>query len=179
MYEPDPDLIRAARSGDSAAFEVLVRNYQAHIWRFLRHFLGDPQLAEDVTQETFVRVFRRLDSFRFRSKFSTWVFQVARNAGIDALRARRRRERIQLEARRNVPVLTADSSVRVEIEAALESLKPKHREAFVLVEALGLSYREAGKAIGIPEGTVKSRVFHAREQLVTWMSVREDDVGNV
>jgi RNA polymerase sigma-70 factor (ECF subfamily) len=70
--------------------------------------------------------------------------------------------------------LVAGNELRVEIEAALQSLSPKLREAFVLIEALGLTYREAGRAIGVPEGTVKSRVFHAREQLVSWMSATEE-----
>lgn len=173
MYEPDPELIRAAGAGDTAAFEELVRAYQSHIWRFLRHLLGDPDLAEDITQETFVRVYRKLGTFRFRSKFSTWVFQVARNAGIDALRSRQRRERLLTAMEPREPEVILGGELRMEIEAALRSLSPKLREAFVLIEALGLTYREAGLTIGVPEGTVKSRVYHAREQLVSWMNVEE------
>ncbi len=169
MYEPDPELIRAASAGDTAAFEELVRAYQSHIWRFLRHLLGDPDLAEDITQETFVRVYRKLGSFRFRSKFSTWVFQVARNAGIDALRSRQRRERL-LTAMEPRALEVSGGELRMEIEEALQTLTPKLREAFVLIEAFGFTYREAGRTIGVPEGTVKSRVYHAREQLVSWMS---------
>lgn len=169
MYEPDPELIRAASAGDTAAFEELVRAYQSHIWRFLRHLLGDPDLAEDITQETFVRVYRKLGTFRFRSKFSTWVFQVARNAGIDALRSRQRRERL-LTAMEPRALEVSGGELRMEIEEALQTLTPKLREAFVLIEAFGFTYREAGRTIGVPEGTVKSRVYHAREQLVSWMS---------
>ncbi len=169
MYEPDPELIRAASAGDTAAFEELVRAYQSQIWRFLRHLLGDPDLAEDITQETFVRVYRKLGSFRFRSKFSTWVFQVARNAGIDALRSRQRRERLLTAMEPRAPEVSG-GELRMEIEEALQTLTPKLREAFVLIEAFGFTYREAGRTIGVPEGTVKSRVYHAREQLVSWMS---------
>ncbi|HSK07388.1 MAG TPA: sigma-70 family RNA polymerase sigma factor [Acidimicrobiia bacterium] len=173
MYEPNPDVILAAGAGDAAAFEELVRAYQVHVWRFLRHLLGDPALAEDVTQETFVRVYRKLGSFRFRSKFSTWVFQVARNAGIDALRSRQRRARLASALESQVRSTLHGAELGVEVEAALQSLAPRLREAFVLIEALGLTYREAGEALGIPEGTVKSRVFHARERLVTWMAAGE------
>ncbi len=173
MYEPDPALIRAASGGDTAAFEELVRAYQAHVWRFLRHLLGDAALAEDVTQETFVRVYRKLETFRFRSKFSTWVFSVARNAGIDALRSRRRREHLVTVLAPRAHDVDSGGELGFEIESALQSLNPKLREAFVLIEALGLSYREAGLTLGVPEGTVKSRVFHAREQLVSWMSAGE------
>ena len=174
MYEPDPELIRAAADGDTTAFEELVHAYQAHVWRFLRHLLGDPSLAEDVTQETFIRIFRKLGTFRFRSKFSSWVFQVARNAGIDAIRARGRRESLVKTVERGARVSVPSEELRVEIEAALQSLTPKLREAFVLVEALGLTYREAGTALRVPEGTVKSRVFHAREKLVSWLTADEE-----
>ncbi|MEX0863518.1 MAG: sigma-70 family RNA polymerase sigma factor [Acidimicrobiia bacterium] len=173
MYEPDPELIRAAGAGDTAAFEELVRAYQSHVWRFLRHLLGDPALAEDITQETFVRVYRKLETFRFRSKFSTWVFSVARNAGIDALRSRQRREQLLTVVAQRTRDSVAGIELGLEIEAALQSLSPKLREAFVMIEALGLTYREAGGALGVAEGTVKSRVFHAREQLVVWMSAGE------
>lgn len=173
MYEPDQELIRAAGAGDMAAFEELVRAYQSYVWRFLSHLLGDPALAEDVTQETFVRVYRKLETFRFRSKFSTWVFSVARNAGVDALRSRQRRERLLTVVAQRTRDSVAGAEMGVEIEAALQSLSPKLREAFVLIEAVGLTYNEAGGALGVPEGTVKSRVFHAREQLVSWMSAGE------
>ena len=163
MEEPDPRTVRAAAKGDLAAFEALVRAYQAHVWRFLRHLLGDAALAEDCTQETFLRVHRRLATFRFRSKFSTWVFTIARNAGIDALRSRERRARLleQLPP----PRLAGDPVERVEVAAAVASLPEKLREAFVLVEVLGLSYQEAADMLGAPEGTVKSRVFSAMKRL--------------
>lgn len=173
MYEPEPELIRAAGEGDPEAFEQLVLAYQAQVWRFLRHLLGDAALAEDVTQETFVRVYRNLGSFRARAKFSTWLFSVARNAGIDALRARQRRARLAAMLGRRGEATALGGELKVEVDAALASLSPKLRQAFVVVEALGLSYREAADALGVPEGTVKSRVFHARERLVTWMSEAE------
>ncbi len=173
VYEPDPEVIRAAADGDTAAFEEVVHAYQAHVWRFLRHLLGDPTLAEDVTQETFIRVYRKLETFRFRSRFSTWVFQIARNAGIDALRARGRRERLLKAVKRTTRRSVPAGDLKVEIEAALQSLTPKLREAFVLVEALGFTYHDAASTLGVPEGTVKSRVFHARERLMSWLTAGE------
>jgi RNA polymerase sigma-70 factor, ECF subfamily len=171
VQEPDPHVIRAAADGDLAAFEVIVRAYQAHVWRFLRHLLADPALAEDVTQDTFLRVHRRLRSFQFRSKFSTWVFQIARNAGIDALRARERRSRLlrALPEQRPAP----DPAGGVEAGLAVASLPVRLRESFALVEVFGLTYREAGEALRVPEGTVKSRVFHARRRLVAWLEAAE------
>ena len=175
MYEPEPATVRAATAGDLDAFTELARAYQPLLWRFLRHLVGDPALAEDLTQETFLRVYQRLDTYRFQAKFSTWVFQVARNAGIDALRSRARRERLlaALVPARSLP----DPSARTEVEAALASLPPKLREAVVLVEVFGFSHREVAAVLAIPEGTVKSRVFRARRQLVAWLTVEERASG--
>ena len=166
MEEPEPAVVRAAAAGDLAAFELLVRRYQAHVWRFLRHLLGDAALAEDVTQETFLHLYRRLPTFAGRSKFSTWVFRVARNAGIDALRAVRRQDRL-LEAL-PAPAPGPAPDARVEAMAAVASLSPKLREALLLVEVFGFTYREAAEVLAVPEGTVKSRVFQARLRLTAW-----------
>jgi RNA polymerase sigma-70 factor, ECF subfamily len=166
VQEPEPDVVRAAIAGDLAAFELLVRCYQAHVWRFLRHLLGDGALAEDVTQETFLRVYQHLPSFAWRSKFSTWVFQVARNAGIDALRSRRRHDRL-LQAL-PFPRPEAAPDARAEAWAAVAALSPKLREALLLVEVFGFTYREAAEVLRVPDGTVKSRVFQARVRLAAW-----------
>ncbi len=172
-YEPEPDTIRAAAAGDQAAFAELVRGLQGPVWRFLRHLVGDAALAEDLTQETFVKVYRKLDTFRFGSKFSTWVFSVARNAGIDELRSRQRRDRLVTALRPRRPTVRPGPETKAEVEAAVATLNPKLREAFLAVEVLGLTYREAGAALEIPEGTVKSRVHHARAALVAWLEAAE------
>ncbi len=88
MYEPDPRTLRAAAAGDVDAFDELVEGYRVPVWRYLTHLVADRALAEDLTQETFLRMYRHLDDFAGRSRFSTWVFRIARNLGIDALRRR-------------------------------------------------------------------------------------------
>lgn len=178
MHEIDLALIRAAAGGDVAAFEQIVRAYQQPVWRFLRRLLGDPALAEDVAQETFVRLWHRLDTFSFDAKFSTWVFQIARNAGIDELRKRERRQRLAgtTGALRRVP--STPQEARIELTEALDSLSLELREPLVLIEVLGLRYREAAGVLGIPEGTVKSRVFHARRQLHLWSSAATDTAAS-
>ena len=93
MQETDPVLIRAAMAGDVGAFEQIVRAHQQSVWRYLRRLLGDPTAAEDVAQEAFLRVYRRLPTYAFRARFSTWVFQIARNVGLDELRRRQRDDR--------------------------------------------------------------------------------------
>jgi RNA polymerase sigma-70 factor (ECF subfamily) len=174
VEEPEPALIRAAAAGDLTAFEQLVRTYQQHVWRFLRRLVGDAALAEDITQETFLRVFRRLPTYSFESKFSTWVFQIARNSGIDELRSRQRRSRLASIVRTFPPVPpAAPPETRVVIDAALASLPVDLRETLVLVEVLGLRYREVSAVLGVPEGTVKSRMFAARSRLQRWSRADE------
>jgi RNA polymerase sigma-70 factor, ECF subfamily len=169
VEEPEPAVVRAAAAGDLAAFEHLVRAYQQHVWRFVRRLLGDAAVAEDVTQETFLRVFRRLPTFTFEAKFSTWLFQIARNAGIDELRSRQRRTRLAAVApTRTFATAPPPPDARVEIEAALASLPVDLREVVVLIEVLGLRYHEAAQVLGVPEGTVKSRMFTARSRLHRW-----------
>ena len=167
MDEPDPQTLRAAAAGDVEAFTDLVRSSQPHVWRFLRHLLGDPDLAADVMQETFVRVHRSLPGFRHESRFTTWLLRIARNAAIDEQRRLTRRRRLAtLEDR---PRPSPDASLGTELRAALADLAPDLREPFVLVEVFGMRYREAAEVLGVPEGTVKSRVFRARAALVAWM----------
>ena len=172
MEEPDPDLIRAAAKGDHVAFAQLVRAHQAQVWRFLSHLLGDQALAEDVTQETFLKVYKKLDSYQFRSKFSTWVLAIARNAGVDAIR-KNRRNQVNVDMEQLDDPGANSSPSRLELETAIGSLAPKLREAFLLVEVMGLSYQEVARVLRVPIGTVKSRLYHARRHLVEWL--RDED----
>jgi len=173
VQETDPALIRAAVAGDLEAFAELMRVHQQHVWRFLRRLLGDDALAEDVTQETFVRVFTRLSTFTFEAKFSTWVFQIARNAGIDELRKRQRQARLHDIMGRRALTTSSGPDVGVELQIALDSLPDDQRAALLLVEVFGLRYREAAEVLGIPAGTVKSRVHNARVRLHEWAAAGE------
>lgn len=174
MEEPDPGTVRAAAGGDLRAFELLVRTYQAPVWRFLRRFLADDALAEDVTQETFVRVHAKLRSYDGRSRFSSWLFAIARNAGIDAVRSRDRRTRRESG---QAPAPVASPEAGTELDAALAALSIDLREALLAVEVLGLSYVEAAALLGVPAGTVKSRVHRARERLLGWLAAGEATGG--
>jgi RNA polymerase sigma-70 factor (ECF subfamily) len=175
VEEPDPVLVRAAAAGDLDAFDALVRLYQQPVWRFLCHLVRDPALAEDLAQETFLRAYRNLQGFAHQSRFSTWLFQIARNAGIDALRRRERDSRLLTVV--PVPGTGSSPEVGAELEAGLASLSPKLREAVLVIEVLGYRYREAAVILGVPEGTVKSRVHAAREQLVAWFEAEEPEAG--
>lgn len=175
MDEPDPRVIERARSGDEVAFAQLVRAYQAPVWRFVRHLLADAALAEDVTQETFVRVHRHLARFRRDARFSTWVFAIARNAALDAARSRARRERLHDAA--GAAGATPSPEGGHELAAALAALPADLREALLVVEVLGLRYDEAGPVLGVPAGTVKSRVHRARAHLAAWLAADDGEAA--
>ncbi|MDH4168401.1 MAG: RNA polymerase sigma factor [Acidimicrobiia bacterium] len=171
MEEPDPAVIQAAAEGNTAAFEDLMRAYEEPVWRYLCRYLGDPDQARDVCQDTFLRVHRKLHTYTYRSKFSTWLFTVARNAAVDSHRRSARRERVLEVAPPSPPI--GLPGLGLEIERALADLSDKLRESVLLIEVLGLTYREASQVLGVPEGTAKSRVFAARAQLAEWMRADE------
>ncbi len=177
MQKPDVADVVAASSGDVAAYGRLVRAMQGPVWRFVVHLVGDHALAEDVTQEVFLRVHRKLHTLRDPDRFVPWLLTMARNAAYDAARSRRRRplELVgdeDLQGREDAQ----DPHVRLEVGQALASLDLDLREAVVLVGVIGLSYGEAAAAIGIPEGTVKSRVFRARQLLMAELKLGDSDV---
>ena len=173
MQDPDPRTLGRAREGDLGAFEDLVRLYQADVWRFAYHFTRDRSLAEDVTQEAFLRAFRFLRSFRGDSKFTSWLFRIARNCAMDALR-----QRTGLAAKEPPPPLgPPDPQARLEIETALAAVSAEHREPFLLIEVFGLSYQEAADVLHLRVGTVKSRMHRARHAMMSALAVEEDAGG--
>lgn len=173
---PEHAVITAARAGDERAFESIVRMNIDAVYGHALRFFGDAHAAEDATQEVFVKVFRSLDAFDGRSALSTWMYRITRNVCLDMVRSGRHRP---------VPVdpVTLDvSSVRdfaddvVEsrtVEAAIRSLPPEEREALGAVTLFGLSYEDAASTLGVPVGTVKSRVFRARRALTAMLSATE------
>lgn len=175
VEEPDPLVVDRARRGDDASFELLVRAYQAPVWRFVRHLVVDGALAEDVTQDVFVRAHRSLGGFDTSARFSSWLFAIARNAAIDAIRSRDRRRRLHAGASHPAPAASPEAGA--ELSAALAALPTPLREALLAVEVLGLTYDEAGEVLGVPTGTVKSRVHRARERLLGWMAAGDGEVA--
>ena len=135
------------------------------MYRLALRLVRDRPTAEDVTQEAFIHAYRSLGRFRGRSKFSTWLFRITRNCAVDAIR-RRERQRRRDRAAAPEPEVAADPSLRASIDQAIERLPGDLREAFVLIEVMGLSYREAGVVLGVLSGTLKSRMHRARHLLV-------------
>lgn len=165
VEEPHPQIVAAARRGDVAAFERLVRLYQADIWRLCFHLVGDRTMADDVTQEVFLRAHRFLGRYRGDSKFSTWMFSVARNCCFDEIRRAGRRRRVAQMVEAQPPQRAADPHRGLEVREAVAELSLELREAVVLIDALGHSYAEVAELTRVPLGTVKSRVHRARELL--------------
>jgi RNA polymerase sigma-70 factor (ECF subfamily) len=159
-----------AAAGDPLAAAAFVRATQSDVWR-LCAALGDPQAADDLTQETFLRAFGALHRFEGRSSVRTWLFGIARHVCADALRTRRRRrltlvrDAVDLEAAG--PAGPADPvGEGAVVGDLLARLDTDRREAFVLTQLLGLSYADAAEVAGCPVGTIRSRVARARADLV-------------
>ena len=155
MDELDPEMIRAAAAGDLAAFEKIVRAYQENIWRFLRRFLGDAAAAEDVAQETFLRLFRSLPGFAHQAKFSAWVFKIARNAALDELRRRSRQAELVGEPEDTAAAGAHEEAaeaalMRTTLRAALAKLSPRERE-LIATAGLGLPRVPRGGGPGVGE----------------------------
>jgi RNA polymerase sigma-70 factor (ECF subfamily) len=173
VQDPDPRTLTRAREGDLGAFEDLVRSYQADVWRFAYHFTRDRALAEDVTQEAFLRAFRFLRSFRGDSKFTSWLFRIARNCAMDAIRSRKS----HVAKEPPPPIGPPDPEARAELHAALDAVSDEHREPFLLIEVFGLSYQEAADVLNLRVGTVKSRMHRARHAMMSALAVEEDAGG--
>ncbi|HEY7659378.1 MAG TPA: RNA polymerase sigma factor [Actinomycetota bacterium] len=170
MNDPDPRTLARARDGDLGAFEDLVRQFQGDVWRFAYHVTRDRSLADDVTQEAFLRAFRFLRGFRGDSKFSSWLFRITRNCAMDQIRARN----VHFERVTPLSGPTTDPQARVELHAALDAVSAEHREPFLLVEVFGLSYQEAADVLGVRVGTIKSRMHRARRAMMDALEIEED-----
>lgn len=175
----DWDLVAQARSGQLEAFELLVKRYQAPLIGFCRRMVGSTQDAEEIAQESFVRVYRFLDRLRPDAKFSTVLFGIARNLALNALRDASRRGRfvtqslsrddqseLSIEDTAHTPDRVARrGEIAALLEKALADLSPEHREIIVLRELHGLEYEAIAEIVKCRIGTVKSRLARAREQL--------------
>jgi RNA polymerase sigma-70 factor (ECF subfamily) len=145
---------------------AFVRTTQAEVWRFCAS-LVDIGAADDLTQETYLRAFRALPGFAGRSSVRTWLFGIARRTCADHLRATvRRRALLRAVGDEATEVVGEDPASSVGAAELLRRLRPVHREAFVLTQVLGLSYAEAADALGVPIGTIRSRVARARLELI-------------
>jgi RNA polymerase sigma-70 factor (ECF subfamily) len=170
LPQPDPALLRRAQKGDEAAFTEIVRAYETPVHNYVLRLTGDRSLAEDMTQEVFVRVLNGLPKFSLRCKFTTWLFQVTKNRVLDELRARERRPSGFVSFDDIPPLECWDQPVeRGEIIDAIwravQDLNPDLKMALLLRDVVGMPYNEIADALEITLSTVKWRIFKAREEV--------------
>ena len=172
MALPQPDLgvLRKAQRGDERAFSIIVRAYEGPIFNYVLRLVGDRSLAEDLTQEVFLRVYQGLPNFSLRSKFTTWLFQVTKNRVLDELRASERRPRAGVALEDLPPLEVVDAPMeRLEtIDAlwrAVENLNVDLKMALLLRDVVGMAYNEISDSLEVTLATVKWRIFKAREEV--------------
>jgi RNA polymerase sigma-70 factor (ECF subfamily) len=171
LAQPDLGVLRKAQRGDERAFSLILRAYETPVFNYvLRLVGGDRALAEDLTQEVFLRVYQGLPKFSLRSKFTTWLFQVTKNRVLDELRAVERRPRALVAIDDIAPLEVFDAPIERlgEIDAlwcAVENLSTDLKMALLLRDVVGLSYTEIADSLEVTLATVKWRIYKAREEV--------------
>jgi RNA polymerase sigma-70 factor (ECF subfamily) len=168
--ETERTLIAQAQQGDKQAFSELVRRHRQGVISVVYRMCGDMNLAEDVAQDTFIRAWLHLPGYRPRSPFRNWVYRIATNAALDVLRREKETadvDALPLAARGEGPAAVVEQREQAEaVRKAVLALPPASRAALVLREYEGLSYREIADALGVPIGTVMSRLNYARRRVL-------------
>lgn len=181
---PEAELAALAHAGDSDAFGELVTRHAAQARRLARTILLDPDDADDAAQDGFLAAWRHLGRYDPGRPFGPWLLRIVANAAADRRRRRRVRQTEELSpaaaVREPGPATDADrNSLRGAFSAALQELPERQRTAIVLFDVEGYSHAEIAKVLGVPEGTVRSDVFHARralrEPLAAWRGWKESE----
>ena len=180
----DQEVVLLARSGREAAYRELIRRYERPVFALLFRMLRDRELAEDLSQETFIKALNAIESYRPEFKFSSWIFKIANNAAIDHLRRREldtlsldgsphaetpeamQATALQIGARQESPLDTVEAKeLGSEIEAAIGLLRPEYRSCILLRHVEGRAYEEIAEILDLPLGTVKTYIHRARNEL--------------
>jgi RNA polymerase sigma-70 factor, ECF subfamily len=170
LSQPDFDVLRKAQRGDERAFRIILTAYETPVFNYVLRMVGDRALAEDLTQEIFLRIYQGLPGFSLRCRFTTWLFQVAKNRVLDELRARERKPQgvVPLD---DIPPLEVVDAPPERVEAidavwrAVALLNADLKMALLLRDIVGLSYIEIADSLEITLATVKWRIFKAREEV--------------
>jgi RNA polymerase sigma-70 factor (ECF subfamily) len=186
VEEPEQALVRRARQGDMAAYDDLVRRYQERIYATICHMTSNHEDANDLAQEAFIKAFHALKSFKGGSSFYTWVYRIAVNKTINFLKQRKNRTHMSLNDldfnAENDPDLVALvshktprrdvglSELQEKLNGALQKLSEHHRLVVTLHDVQGMSHEEIAKIMDCNIGTVRSRLFYARQQLQAYLS---------
>jgi RNA polymerase sigma-70 factor (ECF subfamily) len=188
MADPDVDapLVARAQQGDVRAFEMLVVKYQRRVERLIGRLVRDSGLVQDIAQESFIRAYRALPQFRGEAAFYTWLYRIAVNTAKKALVDMKRdpllfesarsmaeegdetyRNETELSDGETPEALLASKEIAAAVNAAIEALTDDLKQAITLREIEGLSYEEIAEAMNCPIGTVRSRIFRARDAIAT------------
>jgi RNA polymerase sigma-70 factor (ECF subfamily) len=180
LKSQDSELISKAKSGDENALQELLSKYKIAVYNLIYRMVKDKQEAEDLTQETFIKTFKSLPSFNEEYAFSTWIFKIATNNCIDFFRKRKLKtysldkpiqyKTSEIQQEHPDPDFNAEKNMLARersdmIKKAIDSLPEKYKEAIVLRHRQEKSYEEIAEMLDLPLGTVKARIFRAREML--------------
>ena len=182
--EQEAQIVRRVLQGDVNAFERLVTEYEKAVYAIAQRMTGNAEDAADMTQETFIKAYNSLQSFRGDSKFSVWLYRIASNVCLDFLRSRSRKPTVSLSVEddegeegqldiadesQSPELLMERGLTRDAVRRGLDTLPPDYRQILLLREIQGLSYDEIAAVLEIEVGTVKSRIFRARKRLCAFL----------
>jgi RNA polymerase sigma-70 factor (ECF subfamily) len=169
VSRPDAELVARCRAGDSDAFEALYREHSPRLYALARRMTGSAHESEDLLQEIFLQVHRKLDSYRGDAALATWLYRLGIRQCLDFLRSRQGRMRAASSSLEDdgsyMPSMRETPGARIDIERAVARLPEGCRIAFVLHDIEGLEHKQIADLVGISEGTSKSQVFKARMKL--------------
>ncbi len=166
----EADLIARVRAGEPAAERELYDTHVDRVYRLAYRLAGDDDLARDITQDTFIRVFERLHEFRGEAQFSTWLHTIAMSVALNGLRTvKRMRREVDLEAGMDVAGTQreAEPDLKQRLAAAIDDLPTRYRAVFVMHDVEGFTHEEIGGALGVETGTSKAQLSRARAKLRT------------
>src|ERR687885_1874256 len=180
----EQEVVLMARAGREAAYRELIRRYERPVFALIYRMVRDRELAEDLSQETFVKALNAIESYRPEFKFSSWIFKIANNAAIDHLRRREldtlsldgsphaetpeamQATALQIGAKQETPLDTVEAKeLGTAIKAAIGSLRPEYRSCILLRHVEGRAYEEIAEMLNLPLGTVKTYIHRARNEL--------------
>ncbi|MCA9676794.1 MAG: RNA polymerase sigma factor [Kofleriaceae bacterium] len=181
--EADEDLMVQYQQGEVRAFEILLSRHRKPVFNFILRFIGERETAEDLLQETFMRVIKGADAYKRQAKFTTWLYTIARNLCVDQTRRRKHRRHASLDAPMSA---SEDSGTLLDVipssemasdrksvnkqlhetmQRAIGGLSDEQREVFLMREFLDMPFKQIAEVVGVPENTVKSRMRYALEKL--------------
>lgn len=181
--QADEDLMVLYQKGEVRAFEVLLSRHRKPVYNFVLRFVGDKETAEDLLQETFMRVIKGAEAYKRQAKFTTWVYTIARNLCVDQSRRRKHRKHASLDAPLDaseesgtlMDVIpgnemasdrkTVNKQLHATMQKAIAELSEEQREVFLMREFLDMPFKQIADVVGVPENTVKSRMRYALEKL--------------